>query len=214
MTESIRVFVVEDHDVARLGIRSAIEAAEDIVILGMADEEPAAIEMIRERHPDVVLVDLNLRFGRGVRVIREVLNTDPDIRFLALTVSAAAEDVVSVIRAGALGYLTKDVLATELVDKIRLVHAGNAVVSQQLAAFALEAFQGEAPSTDDVDTLTSREREVATLIARGYTNRQVGAELDISIKTVEKHVGHLLQKLSLTNRSQVTRWVMEHPSLG
>ncbi|MEN8234658.1 MAG: response regulator transcription factor [Actinomycetota bacterium] len=214
--EPIRVFVVEDHDVVRKGIEAAIGAAPDIVMVGQADEESVAIEMIRERDPDVVLLDLNLRFGHGRRVVEQVLQTHPDMRFLALTVSTNPEDVVGVIRAGARGYLTKDVPAAELIEKIRAVHEGAAVVSPQLAAFALEAFDGEAvdETDDNVDALTSREREVATLIAKGYTNRQIGAELDISHKTVEKHVGHILGKLALTNRTQVTRWVLENPLLG
>jgi DNA-binding NarL/FixJ family response regulator len=215
MNEPIRVFVVEDHDVVRRGIQATIQEASDMALVGQADEEAAAIELIRERRPNIVLLDLNLRYGHGRRVVEQVLQTHPDIQFLALTVSTNPEDVVSVIRAGARGYLTKEVQATELLDTIRAVHDGAAVVSPKLAAFALEAFGDDAPEAtdDEVDALTSREREVATLIAKGYTNRLVGAELDISHKTVEKHVGHILKKLALTNRTQVTRWVLEHPTL-
>jgi len=215
MTELIRVFVVEDHDVVRRGIHATIQEASDMVVVGQADEEAAAIELIRERRPDVVLLDLNLRYGHGRRVVEQVLQTHPDIRFLALTVSTSPEDVVGVIRAGARGYLTKDVQATDLLDTIRAVHDGAAIVTPTLAAFALEAFGSDAPEAtdDEVDALTPREREVTTLIAKGYTNRLIGAELDISHKTVEKHVGHSLEKLALTNRTQVTRWVLEHPTL-
>ncbi len=215
MNEPIRVFVVEDHDVVRRGIQATIQEASDMALVGQADEEAAAIELIRERRPNIVLLDLNLRYGHGRRVVEQVLQTHPDIQFLALTVSTNPEDVVSVIRAGARGYLTKEVQATELLDTIRAVHDGAAVVSPKLAAFALEAFGDDAPEAtdDEVDALTAREREVATLIAKGYTNRLVGAELDISHKTVEKHVGHILEKLALTNRTQVTRWVLEHPTL-
>ncbi|MEN8114048.1 MAG: response regulator transcription factor [Actinomycetota bacterium] len=215
MNEPIRVFVVEDHDIVRRGINAAIQDAGDMVVVGQADEESAAVELIRERLPDVVLLDLNLRFGHGRRVVEQILQTHPDIRFLALTVSTNQEDVVSVIRAGARGYLTKEVPTAELLDTIRSVHDGAAVVSPALAAFALEAFGSDTPEAidDEIDALTAREREVATLIAKGYTNRLIGTELDISHKTVEKHVGHILEKLALTNRTQVTRWVLENPTL-
>ena len=215
MTELIRVFVVEDHDVVRRGIHATIQEASDMVVVGQADEEAAAIELIRERRPDVVLLDLNLRYGHGRRVVEQVLQTHPGVRFLALTVSTSPEDVIGVIRAGARGYLTKDVQATDLLDTIRAVRDDAAIVTPTLAAFALEAFGSDVPEAtdDEIDALTPREREVTTLIAKGYTNRLIGAELDISYKTVEKHVGHILEKLALTNRTQVTRWVLEHPAL-
>jgi DNA-binding NarL/FixJ family response regulator len=212
----IEVFIVEDHDVVRRGICDILGEASDITIVGSADEEASAIEMIREREPDVVLLDLNLRYGIGLRVIEGIRHALPDVQFLALTASEVATDVIAVIRAGARGYLTKDVMGSALIEGIRTVHQGSAVISQQLAAFALEAFGDEPPTAmnPDTDLLTPREREVSTLVAKGYTNRQVARELGISPKTVEKHVSALLEKLSLTNRSQVTRWVMENPQLN
>jgi DNA-binding NarL/FixJ family response regulator len=212
----VKVFIVEDHDVVVRGIHDIVADAADLTIVGSADEEASAIEMIRERVPDVVLLDLNLRYGMGVKVIEAIRPALSDVQFLALTASGNATDVIAVIRAGARGYLTKDVMGSALVEGIRTVHHGGAVVSPQLAAFALEAFGEDPPPAMNpaTDLLTPREREVSTLVAKGYTNRQVAHDLGISAKTVEKHVSSVLDKLSLTNRSQVTRWVMENPHLN
>ncbi len=171
--------------------------------------------MILDRDPDVVLLDLRLPGGGGRRVLEAVLRRNPDIRFLALTVSDDPSDVISIIRAGARGYLTKDVIGHDLDDRIRTVFEGGAVVSPQLAAFAVEAFDGDAATRLDParDLLTERERQVAVSTAKGYTNAQIGHELGISVKTVEKHVSAVLRKLRVTNRTQVTRWVLEHPTL-
>jgi DNA-binding NarL/FixJ family response regulator len=213
-TDLIRVFLVDDHEMWREGVRAKIQDGVDVV--GEADEVDFAVELIRERQPEVVLVDVRIDFGGGARVIREVHRTHPDIKFLALTAYDSAEDVVTIIRAGARGYLTKDVHGDELVDMIRLVNDGGAVVSPQLAAFAISAFDGEStvPLDPELDILTPTEIAVATLVAKGYTNRQIAAERESSPKTVEKHVSAILEKLSLTNRTQVTRWVLEHQATG
>jgi DNA-binding NarL/FixJ family response regulator len=207
-SESIRVFLVDDHDVVRRGVRAYIE--DEVEIVGEADEVDAAIELIRERNPDVVLLDVNLPGGGGHRVLQEVTATDPDIRFLALTVSESPRDVVRMIRAGAMGYVTKDVLGYDLVDKIRSVHEGVPVVTPRLAAFAVEAFDGEVDGLDpELDQLTPRERQAAVAVAKGYTNKQIAVEMDVSPKTVEHHVSSVLRKLQMTNRAEVTRWAVE-----
>lgn len=210
----IRVLLVDDHEMWRAGVRANIGELVDVV--GEADEVDYAIELIRERQPDVVLVDVRIDFGGGGRVIREVHRTHPDVKFLALTAYDSAEDVVTIIRAGARGYITKDVRGEDLVEMIHLVNQGGAVVSPQLAAFAIAAFGEEAtgPIDPELDVLTPTEVAVATLVAKGYTNRQIATEREISVKTVEKHVSNILEKLSLTNRTQVTRWVFEHHTTG
>jgi len=213
-----RVFLVDDHQLFRAGVRA--ELGDDVEILGEADEVPAAIEMILEREPDVVLLDVHLPQGGGLAVIDAVRSVKPDVRFLALSVSDAPEDVIGIIRAGARGYVTKTISGHELVDAVRRVAGGDAVFSPRLAGFVLDAFAsmpgaGAAgapaplPVDPELDQLSSREREVLRLIARGYTYREVAQELSISVKTVESHVSAVLRKLQLSTRHQLTYWATE-----
>jgi DNA-binding NarL/FixJ family response regulator len=212
------VFLVDDHHLFRAGVRA--ELGDAVELVGEADEVAAAIEMIGERAPDVVLLDVHLPQGGGKAVIEAVRTTHPDVRFLALSVSDAPEDVIGVIRAGARGYVTKTISGPELVDAVLRVAGGDAVFSPRLAGFVLDAFaampgaDGEQaptpPSIDpELDQLSSREREVLRFIARGYTYREVGQELHISVKTVESHVSSVLRKLQLSTRHQLTRWAAE-----
>ena len=204
-----RVFLVDDHQLFLSGVRAELGAEVDVV--GSASEVDAAIEMIRERVPDVVLVDVHMPGGGGARVISEVLASHPDVRFLALSVSDAPEDVIATIRAGARGYVTKTIGPDDLVAAIRAVAAGDAVFSPRLAGFVLDAFSSEAPSAADpeLDQLTPREREVLRLIARGYAYKEVARDLGISVKTVESHVSSVLRKLQLSSRHQLARWATD-----
>ena len=204
-----RVFLVDDHQLFLSGVRAELGAELDVV--GAASEVDAAIEMIRARMPDVVLVDVHMPGGGGARVITEVLATHPDIRFLALSVSDAPEDVIATIRAGARGYVTKTIAPDELVDAIAAVAAGDAVFSPRLAGFVLDAFASAAPPETDpeLEQLTPREREVLRLIARGYAYKEVARDLEISVKTVETHVSSVLRKLQLSSRHQLARWANE-----
>jgi DNA-binding NarL/FixJ family response regulator len=208
-----RVFLVDDHELIRSGIRA--EISRDVDIIGEADEVEAAIELILERLPDVVLLDVHMPNGGGLAVLQSVMARESSVRFLALSVSDAAEDVISVVRAGARGYVTKNILGPELVDSIRRVHDGDVVFSPRLAGFVLDAFSTDtgvvalAGVDPDMDQLTARERQVLRLIARGYIYRDIATELDISIKTVESHVSSVLRKLQLSNRHQLTNWASE-----
>ncbi len=208
-----RVFLVDDHELIRSGIRS--ELAGSVEIAGEADEVDAAIEMILERAPDVVLLDVHMPGGGGIAVLRAVSERNTNVRFLALSVSDASEDVISVIRAGARGYVTKNISGDDLVDAIYRVAAGDAVFSPRLAGFVLDAFSLDGKSLElgdvdpDLDLLTPRERQVLRLIARGYTYRDIGTELDIATKTVESHVSSVLRKLQLSNRYQLSHWANE-----
>jgi DNA-binding NarL/FixJ family response regulator len=206
---SPRVFLVDDHQLFLSGVRAELGDAVDVV--GAASEVDAAIDMIRERQPDVVLVDVHMPAGGGARVIAEVLQTDPDVRFLALSVSDAPEDVIATIRAGARGYVTKTIAPEELVDAIGRVREGDAVFSPRLAGFVLDAFAGAAPPATDpeLEQLTPREREVLRLIARGYAYKEVARDLSISVKTVETHVSSVLRKLQLSSRHQLARWASD-----
>jgi DNA-binding NarL/FixJ family response regulator len=203
-----RVFLVDDHRLFLGGVRAAI--ADRVELVGEATDVDEAITAIRAARPEVVLVDVHLPGGGGRAVIEAVRATNPDVVFLALSVSDAAEDVIDVIRAGARGYLTKTVGADDLVDAIGRVRDGDAVFSPRLAGLVLDAFAGEVPPgavlDPELDQLTPREREVLRLIARGYTYKELARRLEISVKTVETHVSAVLRKLQLSSRHELTRW--------
>jgi len=214
----IRVFVVDDHPLVRSGVRSELEGRVDVV--GTAGDVDEAVAGITAARPDVVLVDVHLPGGGGAEVIRRILAAADTAaaaggaslpRFLALSVSDAADDVISVIRAGARGYLTKTVSGAELAEAIGRVAAGDAVFSPRLAGFVLDAFAGTLPlpSDPELDQLTARERDVLRLIARGYAYKEVARRLNLSVKTVETHVSSVLRKLQLSSRHELTRWATE-----
>jgi len=205
-----RVVVVDDHAMFRSGVRHDIGPF--VTIVGEGEDVPSAVAAVVRTLPDVVLLDVHLPGGGGAEVIKQVHATHPDVRFLALSVSDAAEDVIGVIRAGARGYVTKSISAPELVEAIGRVADGDAVFSPRLAGFVLDAFSGAidvASIDEDLDRLSPREREVLRLIARGYAYKEVARELFISIKTVETHVSSVLRKLQLSNRHQLTRWATD-----
>jgi DNA-binding NarL/FixJ family response regulator len=213
-----RVFVVDDHPLVRSGVRSELDGRVDVV--GTAGDVDEALAGIAATQPEVVLVDVHMPGGGGAELIRRVLTaavkgdpaTAPPVpRFLALSVSDAAEDVIAVIRAGARGYLTKTVSGAELAEAIGRVAAGDAVFSPRLAGFVLDAFAGSLPPPSDpeLDQLTARERDVLRLIARGYAYKEVARRLNLSVKTVETHVSSVLRKLQLSSRHELTRWATE-----
>lgn len=210
MTPELRVVLVDDHALFRTGVRAEIANAVDIV--GEAEDVDSAVAAIVEHRPDVVLLDVHLPGGGGTQVIAHVHRKFPEARFLALSVSDAAEDVIGVIRAGARGYVTKSIAGSELIEAIGRVAEGDAVFSPRLAGFVLDAFAGTievAQVDEDLDRLTDREREVMRLIARGYAYKEVAKELFISIKTVETHVSSVLRKLQLSSRHELTRWASD-----
>ena len=205
----VRVFLVDDHRLFLSGVRAELEGA--VAIVGEASDVEGAVAGIGEARPDVVLVDVHMPGGGGAEVIARVLATAPEVRFLALSVSDAAEDVIAIIRAGARGYVTKTIAPAELADAVARVDEGDAVFSPRLAGFVLDAFAAAtpAPADPDLDQLTAREREVLRLIARGYAYKQVARRLEISIKTVETHVSSVLRKLQLSSRYELTRWASD-----
>jgi DNA-binding NarL/FixJ family response regulator len=217
---SVRVLLVDDHRMFRTGVKAELADADGLDVVGEAgDVEEAVAETTRLR-PDVVLLDVHLPGALTRPGGREVLQRcapllggDPPVRFLALSVSDAAEDVIAVIRAGARGYVTKSISGEELAAAIRRVADGDAVFSPRLAGFVLDAFgagAGEvAQVEDELDRLTQREREVMRLIARGYAYKEVSRELFISVKTVETHVSAVLRKLQLSSRHELTRWAAD-----
>ena len=203
------VLIVDDHQLFRAGVRAELEQL--LEIAGEAGSVAEAVEAIEARSPDVVLLDVHMPDGGGVEVIRRAaaLDSSPPC-FLALSVSDAAEDVIAVIRAGARGYVTKNISGEELADAVRRVHDGDAVFSPRLAGFVLDAFAGPAPHPEsELDALTAREREVLQHIARGYMYKEIGLRLEISPKTVEAHVSSVLRKLQLSSRHELTRWAAD-----
>lgn len=203
------VFLVDDHELFLSGVRA--ELAQTFSIAGWATDVDEAVDAIRRSRPDVVLVDVHMPGGGGLSVVRNVLETNPTVRFLALSVSDAPEDVIAMIRAGARGYVTKTVTAEDLVAAVRRIASGDAVFSPRLAGFVLNAFSEAVPveESPDLDQLTPREREVLRQIARGYSYRQVASRLSISVKTVETHVSSVLRKLQLSNRYELARWASD-----
>jgi DNA-binding NarL/FixJ family response regulator len=204
----IRVFVVDDHKLVRSGVRA--EIGHTVEIVGEAGTVTEAITGIHALLPDIVLLDVHLPDGGGRAVLAEITPQHPGIRFLALSVSDAAEDVIAVIRGGAHGYVTKAISGADLCAAIALVHAGDAYFSPRLAGFVLAAFHGEAPGLDpDLDLLTRRERDVLRLVAAGYTYKEAGTRLSISARTVETHAAAVMRKLRLSNRRELSRWATD-----
>jgi DNA-binding NarL/FixJ family response regulator len=203
----VRVVLVDDHRLVRSGVRAELGTAVEVV--GEAEDVDEAVRVIADTKPDVVLLDVHMPGGGGAEVIRSVHATLPAVRFLALSVSDASEDVIGVVRAGARGYVTKTIDGPALTEAIVRVAGGDAVFGPRLAGFVLDAFAGAEASTetdDELDALTPREREVLRLIARGYTYREAAQELVLSDRTIETHVSSVLRKLQLSNRRELARW--------
>jgi DNA-binding NarL/FixJ family response regulator len=209
-----RVVLVDDHAMFRSGVRAELGSRVDVV--GEAGTVAEAVAVITETRPDVVLLDVHMPEGGGIAVLEAVSKQLPDTRFLALSVSDAAEDVIAIIRAGAAGYVTKTISADDLAEAITRIADGDVVFSPRLAGFVLDAFRDapSVPSIDpEIDLLTPREREVLRLLARGYAYKEIASELFISIKTVETHASSVLRKLQLSNRHQLTRWAADRRML-
>ena len=204
------VVIVDDHELFRAGVRAELEGLVEVKADAGAVEDAVA-SILREK-PDVTLLDVHMPGGGGIEVIRQVARERPVQRFLALSVSDSAEDVIAVIRAGARGYVTKSISGEDLAAAIGRVRDGDAVFSPRLAGFVLDAFRaGERIGGDaELNELTPREREVLQLIARGYMYKEIAARLHLSVKTVESHVSNVLRKLQLSTRHELTRWATQH----
>jgi DNA-binding NarL/FixJ family response regulator len=206
----LKVFLVDDHGMFRAGVRA--ELGDHVDVVGEAATVAQAISLIASTGPDVVLLDVHMPDGGGRAVLEGIRRTHPQVKFLALSVSDAAEDVIGLIRAGARGYVTKTISPEDLVDAIRRVADGDAVFSPRLAGFVLDAFAARPESAladPELDQLTNREREVLRLLARGYAYKEIARELFISIKTVETHVSNVLRKLQMSNRYELSRWAAD-----
>ncbi|MEZ5225470.1 MAG: response regulator transcription factor [Acidimicrobiales bacterium] len=227
---AIRVVVVDDHALFRQGVIAGLAAANGparVEVVGEADDVGTGVESIRRHQPDVVLLDVHLTSGSGARIIEALGDELASVRFLALSVSDAPEDVLGLVRAGARGYVTKRIDGEELVEAIASVAQGHAVFSPRLAGFVLDAFTGpvapaldepaaptadgaDAPADAELDRLSPREREVMQYLARGYAYKEIAAELHISVRTVESHASAVLRKLQLSSRHELTHWAARH----
>jgi DNA-binding NarL/FixJ family response regulator len=212
------VLIVDDHSIFRSGLRADLD--DTVTVVGEAATVDEAVALIGSLRPEVVLLDVHLPGGAGgggAEVLRRSSALLDSVRFLALSVSDSAEDVVGVIRAGARGYITKGSSGAEVSRAVAAVAGGDAVFSPRLAGFVLDAFGAvageQAASDDELDRLSAREREVMRLIARGYAYKEVATELFISIKTVETHVSAVLRKLQLSSRYELTAWALERKLL-
>lgn len=199
--ERARVFLVEDEHLTRVGTRIVLESAYDIV--GEADNVTDAVEMIRSRKPDLVILDIRIREGSGVEVMRQVRKTDPDIVFLAITISTSRDDVAEMFREGVDGYLTKQAIGSDLPELVASALRGERPISRQVAGFLLDIDE-DVDDQSGIAKLTPREREVVVLIARGFTYRETAAELGISVKTLENHIHNLFEKLGIASRHQLS----------
>jgi DNA-binding NarL/FixJ family response regulator len=212
-----KVFIVDDHPLVRSGVRTELGDAVSVVgEAGDVDSAVKALLALADDALDVVLLDVHMPGGGGVEILRRVTPKKPALRFLALSVSDAPEDVIAVIRAGARGYITKSATGAEIAEAIDRIAAGDAAFSPRLAGFVLDAFASgapgdvaEAPADPELDQLTPREREVLQLIARGYAYKEVGRRLDVSVKTIETHVSSVLRKLQLSSRHELARWATD-----
>jgi DNA-binding NarL/FixJ family response regulator len=210
--EPVRVVLVDDHSMFRSGVRAELAAHPEVEIVGEAGGVAEAVAVINRTHPAVVLLDVHMPDGGGKAVLAQVGKADAAVRFLALSVSDAAEDVIGVIRAGARGYVTKTISGPDLAAAVRRVADGDAVFSPRLAGFVLDAFTRNpeaAVSDPELDQLTAREKEVLRLLARGYAYKEIASRLFISVKTVETHVSSVLRKLQLSNRYELSRWATD-----
>ncbi|HST64746.1 MAG TPA: response regulator transcription factor [Mycobacteriales bacterium] len=208
----VRVVLVDDHSMFRSGVRAELAAHPEVEIVGEAGGVAEAVAVIGRTRPAVVLLDVHMPDGGGKAVLDQVGKTDLPVRFLALSVSDAAEDVIGVIRAGARGYVTKTISGADLAAAVRRVADGDAVFSPRLAGFVLDAFTRNpeaAVSDPELDQLTAREKEVLRLLARGYAYKEIASRLFISVKTVETHVSSVLRKLQLSNRYELSRWATD-----
>jgi DNA-binding NarL/FixJ family response regulator len=206
MTEPIRVFLVDDHDVARAGARHYLEGRFEIV--GEADNTSDAIDLICEREPDLVLLDVRIPGGGGAAVVDAVRRQKPSIRFLAFTVSTSRDDVVRLLQAGVEGYVTKATFGSDLPDLVEMAAAGARPISPDVAGYLLDIDEGIVPAFG-IEKLTPRERDVVRLIARGYTYRETSNRLEISVKTLESHMHHIFDKLGIATRHELSALAFE-----
>ena len=202
MADAISVLVVDDHAVVREGLRTFLELQDGIAVVGEAADGEEAVRQAEALRPDVIVMDLVMPRLDGVGAMRELRRRLPATRVIVLTSFTEDERLLPAIQAGAAGYLLKNVAPAELARAVRAAHAGEALLDPVIAARLVEAIAQPAGGAPVTEKLTAREQEVLALIARGFSNKRIARELGIAEKTVKTHVGHVLSKLGVTDRTQ------------
>jgi DNA-binding NarL/FixJ family response regulator len=215
-TEPIRVLIVDDHQVVRQGLRTFLELQDGVEVVGEAADGLSAVELADHLKPDVVLMDIMMPGIDGIEATSRIKRLAPGIGVIALTSSAGDDQVLPVLEAGASSYLLKDVSPEDLVEAIRAVHRGEPRLHPGALRKVMEAAMGGPPDAKDrapaqaAEDLTERELEVVRLVAQGRTNREIADEFVISEKTVKTHIGHVLAKLDLKDRTQIAIYALRH----
>jgi DNA-binding NarL/FixJ family response regulator len=209
---TIRVLIADDHAVVRQGLRTFLELQDEIEVVGEAADGIEALDLVQRTEPDVALLDLVMPRLGGLEAIRRIREVAPATRVLVLTSFADDDTVLPAVRAGAAGYLLKDVQPPELVGAIRTVHAGEALLAPAVATMLVEQLAAEdgASAPDREEHLTPREREVLGLLAHGSPNKVIARDLGVSERTVKTHVSNILAKLNLTDRTQAAVYAVRH----
>ena len=202
---AVRIFLLDDHEVVRRGLRELLEAEDDLEVVGEADTAETALQRIPPTRPDIAVLDVRLPDGDGVEVCREIRSRHPEVQCLMLTSFADDEALFSAIMAGAAGYLLKQVRGTDLVDGIRRVARGESLLDPHLTARVLERLR-EKPADDELGSLSDQERRIFELIGEGLTNRQIGERMFLAEKTVKNYVSNLFAKLGLSRRTEAAAY--------
>jgi len=206
-----RVIVIDDHPLFRKGVADLIEMAPGLELVGEAADGETGLRVARDASPDLVLLDLNMKGLDGLGTLRRLRELDQDVRVVMLTVSDSEEDVVAALRAGADGYLLKDMEPEDILEALERATQGRMVLSERLTELIARALREEArPAGIDDARLTAREREILALLGKGYSNKLVARDLNLSVGTVKVHVKHILKKLRLRTRVEAAVWAVQN----
>ncbi|HDY69636.1 MAG TPA: response regulator transcription factor [Actinobacteria bacterium] len=209
---NIKILLVDDHAILRAGLLRLLSEEDDIEIVGEAGDGREAIQKVQELHPDIVLMDIGMPVMNGMEATKQIKKRDQDVKVLVLTMHDNEEYLFQVLQAGAAGYVLKKAADSDLVNAIHIVNDGDCFLYPSAAKLIIEDYldkvkQGQEPTTS-YDSLTDREREILTLVAEGYTNREIAETLFISVKTVETHKANIMEKLNLHKRAELVRYAI------
>ncbi|MCI0521270.1 MAG: response regulator transcription factor [Chloroflexi bacterium] len=209
--DKIKILLADDHTILRDGIRSILEDEHDMVVVGEAEDGHSAVQLAAQLEPDIVLMDIAMPILNGLEATRQIKRNTPNVKVLALTMHENDEYIRQILACGAMGYILKDAAARDLLGAIRAVHRGEAVLSPAITRLVIEDYLrwGDIQPPHPDDGLSPREQEILQLIAEGYTNKQIGEILCISIKTVQAHRANLMSKLDLHDRGDLIKYAIQ-----